>query len=510
MRSLYTALFLIFASLALAQSNNMTLMSATDGIDGDYNDIWGYVHNGTEYAIIGSATKVTIFDVSDCANPVQHYQVTGLSITTWRDCKDYGDYVYCVDDKSGGETMLIYDKVNNNHSFHSVGTGLFSSAHNIFIDTLHGRLYVVGSNLGEHHIGVYDLNASPTNPSLLKDINLKNLVGDNSEDSYYIHDIYVRDHIAYGSHGYTGLKIWDFSDVNNIQLLGSYNDNIGYNHSSWMHETEDILYMAFELPAGVPMYIMDVSDPSNIQKLGEFKDPLLAPAHEGIRPHNPFVKGKYLYISYYHDGVKVYDVEDADNPEFVAYYDTYPSNTDYSSWKGSWGIYPFLPSGCLVVSDIQTGLYTMRLTKEPTDVVRVVNHDIIFEADSTNFLMRDLNENQYRLVYNTTLQKVVPELAPSTQANASICDADLYFEDYQKGPILKQNGQYYRLTASTSGTLEVTSLITPPDGLRMASGQLKMDNYASGFILKDRNGQCYKYHLNDSGSSLEVEEISCP
>ena len=40
----------------------------------------------------------------------------------------------------------------------------------------------------------------------------------------------------------------------------------------------------------------------------------------------------------------------------VADYDTYTPN-DHISYRGAWGVYPFLPSGNILVSDMQSGLF---------------------------------------------------------------------------------------------------------------------------------------------------------
>ncbi|MBK9258031.1 MAG: hypothetical protein IPM42_21485 [Saprospiraceae bacterium] len=50
------------------------------------------------------------------------------------------------------------------------------------------------------------------------------------------------------------------------------------------------------------------------------------------------------------------------NPEIVAYYDTEPSNTNYNqNYAGAWGVYPYLPSGSILASDIQNGLFVLFL-----------------------------------------------------------------------------------------------------------------------------------------------------
>ena len=67
-------------------------------------------------------------------------------------------------------------------------------------------------------------------------------------------------------------------------------------------------------------------------------------------------------MSYYHDGVYVYNMNDPKNPEVIAWYDTYPQNGEqYSGFEGCWGIYPYLPSGNLLAFDMTNGLFVLRM-----------------------------------------------------------------------------------------------------------------------------------------------------
>src|SRR5690606_38295279 len=67
----------------------------------------------------------------------------------------------------------------------------------------------------------------------------------------------------------------------------------------------------------------------------------------------------YIVISYYHDGVQVYDISDPRNPVRAGFYDTYPENTNFSGFQGCWGVYPYLPSGNIIASDITHGLFVL-------------------------------------------------------------------------------------------------------------------------------------------------------
>ena len=72
--------------------------------------------------------------------------------------------------------------------------------------------------------------------------------------------------------------------------------------------------------------------------------------------HNGIIKGNLAFIPYYHDGLRVFNISDPSNPIQIWEYDTYIPN-NHISYKGAWGVYPYLPSGNIIVSDMQTGIY---------------------------------------------------------------------------------------------------------------------------------------------------------
>ena len=75
-------------------------------------------------------------------------------------------------------------------------------------------------------------------------------------------------------------------------------------------------------------------------------------------PHNLLVRDDRLYVSYYYDGLQVFDLADPLNPSRIGYFPT--SNRPHNnSYEGAWGVYPFLPSGNILVSDMQEGLFVV-------------------------------------------------------------------------------------------------------------------------------------------------------
>lgn len=329
-----------------------------------YNDVWGYTaSDGSEYAIVGNPDSILIVDVSDCANPQRVFGYAGGNSTVWRDFKTYDDHMYAVCDACV-EGLHIFDLSalpNGNVTHVTQETSFFSKAHNIYIDETTKKLYATGTNTANEGVVILDLT-SPASPTLIQNVYFDQEAGEPS-NNYYVHDVYVQNDTAYCSHGYQGYYIWDMTDLANIDMLGSY-ASPGYNHSSWINSAGTYAYYAEEIPLGQPMAVVDLAnlgDPVNdINVVHTFKDPLASNA-TNVTPHNPFVKQDTLYISYYEDGIKMYDLSNPALPDLIGYYDTYPDNNNvYTGYDGNWGTYPFFSSGCILASDMAYGLNTLK------------------------------------------------------------------------------------------------------------------------------------------------------
>lgn len=338
-----------------------------------YNDCWGYTTStGEEYAIIGNVDSILVIDVTDCSNPQRVFGYYGGNRTVWRDFKVYGDYMYAVCDVNCSEGLHIFDMsaLPGGDVTHVLSTtDEFTKAHNIYVDVDSSRLYACGVG-GATDVYVYDLSSTPEDPELLASVDFNSVTG--TGDNYYIHDLYVRNDTAYASHGYLGYYVWDMRDLSSIELLGSI-DTEDYNHSSWPADDGQHAFFAEEVPTGLPMGVIDMENIHNsstsLEEVHDFQDRLGTSGQP--TPHNPYVKNDTLYISYYEDGIKAYEVSDPLNPVLIGYYDTYTDNgNSYTGYEGCWGIYPFFESGCIIASDISHGLNTIEFNfEEPCDSI---------------------------------------------------------------------------------------------------------------------------------------------
>ena len=108
--------------------------------------------------------------------------------------------------------------------------------------------------------------------------------------------------------------------------------------------------------------------------------------------HNPFIIGDLVYVSYYEDGVQVFDISDPMAPQQVAYFDTWLDNTEYNTTQGCWGVYPFLPSGRIIASDSSNGLFLLELDESVNTTEIVANAFNISPNPALENLTIDLNE----------------------------------------------------------------------------------------------------------------------
>lgn len=344
---------------------NMTKLSGWRDADHEvfYNDVWGYATKGREYAILGSSKGTHFIDVTEPTRP-RHiaFEPGKTTKVTWRDFKTYQHYAYGVAD-GADNSLQIFDLSNLPFSVKKVydSNEFTESAHNCFIDN--GKLYLISNTKEGVQTGLVALSLeNPEKPAYLGKLN--------SSVFFRQHDVYVKNDTAYCSSTWEGLSIFEIKDINNPTLISSITSypGKGYNHSGWTTSDNRTLVFADESPLGMPLKLYDISDVYDPAFHSTFQ------SNPGATPHNPYIIGNHVVISYYHDGVQVFDISDPKNPQRAGYYDTYPDNDlqpateKYANYRGCWGVYPFLPSGNILASDITYGLFVLTPPYEPKPV----------------------------------------------------------------------------------------------------------------------------------------------
>jgi hypothetical protein len=357
--------------------------------DNTYNECWGMVVNDREIAIIGSTAGTHFFDVTDPVNSTEVAFVAGAYTgggVIHRDYHDFEGYLYVVCDEGSLSTLQIIDISNLPTSVNTVydSNALFTKSHNIYIDTATAKLYACASNSA---MDVYDLHV-PTNPTLIYSYNA---VG-------HVHDAFVRNDTAYLNCGNQGLRVMDFSMVNamgdqptQLATFTSYRD-AGYNHSGWLND-DGTLYIMQDENHGYDVKILDVADLSNISVLSTWE------------------------------------------------YDTYAPNS-HASYKGAWGVYPYLPSGNIIVSDMQTGLYIFECGTPTAIIENKLTHNFYPNPATNQFTINNTNADNFSL-YNSLGAKVMDQEINSNQTtiNRGRLSNGLYFYTLNKKGALIESGK---------------------------------------------------------------------
>lgn len=339
-------ILLAFFVGTITQGQNLALLDSLD-YSTELNDVWGYTDpQGQEYALVGLTNGVSIVDIHSDSTNIQEVAFVPGPSSIWRDLKTYNGFAYVVTEADTG--LLIIDlrqlpQVNYRYDTLSIG---LVSAHNLFIDS-NGYAFVFGSNLVNGGAVILDLNtADPFQPAL---------IGTYDED--YIHDGYVRNDTLWSAEIYQGwIAVVDVTDPANPQRITTFNTPSNFAHNCWLSDDGKTLFTTDERPFGqVAAY--DVSDLDNVEQVGQYqKDP-----GTGMIPHNVFYKGGYLITSYYRQGVTITDAHRPSNLVEVGWFDTNPIGPG-PGFQGCWGVYPYLPSGKILATDRQTGLFVLRPT----------------------------------------------------------------------------------------------------------------------------------------------------
>lgn len=384
-RLLLSLLFIPFLCTGVsAQTAFNTTLRDNLTFSAELNDVWGYVApDGTEYALVGRVDGVSIVSLADPDNIVEVASLSG-GPSTWRDLKSFGEYAYVVADRQQ-EGILVIDlsDLPNSVSSQNFVSGNTSGddlvrAHNIYIDEPTGRAYIAGANVNNGGMVIYDLATTPGTP-----------IFEAFAPNVYAHDVYVQDGIMYASEINGGdLTLYDVSNVNNITAIGTTQTPFNFTHNAWTDASGDYVYTTDERGnASVAAY--DISDLNDIELLDEFRPS--RSLNRGAIPHNVHVQDDYLIISSYTDGVEIVDASVPDNLVEVAYYDHWTGGD--GGFNGSWGAYPFLPSGLVLSSDITNGLFVVevnyqraaRLRGEVTDSDSGASlNDVSIAVASTN------------------------------------------------------------------------------------------------------------------------------
>ncbi len=368
-------------------------------------DVWGFVDLNTEreYALLTHYDGLAVIDVTDPSAPFEVGNLEGAP-TGWRDVKVRQRYsaaddrwkAYAYVSAEGPGRLKLVDLTGLPNRVgparlaltepgldwlrrHIVG----ATAHNVYVSNVdYGTgvpldeartpplLHLAGS--GMNNGAVWSFGVS--DPRKLRRV--ASLPGGYSHD---LTSMLVTDARASVCKARTGvcevlvdfnaeeIVLWDFSRQSAPQRLSSTTyAGSGYIHSGWLTEDGRYLYVHDEKDErgggrDGAAETADVNTTVRVFDLGDLKRPQLVHVWRGPTgavDHNGFARGNRYYMSTYTRGLTVLDISDPLAPVEVGLFDTHPASDD-NYFGGAWGVYPFLPSGTVLVSDRAAGLFVV-------------------------------------------------------------------------------------------------------------------------------------------------------
>jgi len=351
-------------------------------------NVWGLVdlNDNREYAVVGLRNGTAVVDLTDPANPRQVSTVPGNN-SLWREVKVYQHfdvaanrfraYAYITTEAAGSGLQVIdLSGLPNSVALATtlVDTGSQHTAYVSNIDYATNRalpgatpyLYLAGSNIGGGSWRVYSL-VNPAQPQFIRQA---------PAGSQYVHDatsLLITDQRTtqcalghnpcevYVDFNENTVDLWDVTDkAAPVMLSSTTYSNASYTHSGWPTADQRSIFVHDELEEirrglFTQIYTMNVDD---------LRNPFIQASYQGpdtTTDHNGYTKGSLLYVSHYRRGLVVFDASNPSQLREVGHFDGFIEPAANSAgFDGAWGVYPFFPSGTVVISDISNGLYILR------------------------------------------------------------------------------------------------------------------------------------------------------
>jgi choice-of-anchor B domain-containing protein len=353
------------------------------------SNLWGFVDldDGREYAVVGLSNATAIVEVTDPQNPREVGSVPG-NTSLWREVKVYQffdaaagahrAYAYITTEAPGSGLQVIeLSGLPNSVSLANTITD-FQTSHTIYVSNVDyatnaaiaGRqafIYIAGANLDLGAYRIFNL----TNPVTPQRVTVA------PTGTGYMHDstsLYLTDsRTAHCDQGHNpcevlvdfnvdSVDLWDVTNKSAPVLLSATSyPEVRFTHSGWPTEDQRFIVVHDELDElrianfRTHIYTLEIDD-------------LLAPSvvtsyigPDTTTDHNGYAKGDRYYMSHYRRGLMIFDLTNPQALVEVGNLDTFLTPADNAAeTEGAWGVYPFLPSGTILVSDIDNGLFILR------------------------------------------------------------------------------------------------------------------------------------------------------
>ncbi len=434
---------------------------------GGGNSCWGYVSpSGREYALMGLGNGTAFVEITDPGNPHIVAKIDGPG-SLWRDVKVYQHYAYVVTEAAGGGIQVV-DLAQIDQGVvtlvNHVLTGGSASTHTVALDTDSGYLYRSGG--GGNGLRIYSL-ADPVNPTYVA-----------AWSTRYVHECqvvtytsgpYAGRQIAFLCSGFNGgtsatrFEILDVTDKSSMFVRGTvFYTNAKYSHQVW---TADLKYAFLDdekdengtLPTTT--YVMDIQNLDAPFQVGSFTNGSTAIGH------NLYVKGDLCYEANYRSGLRVFDVSTPASGQEVAWFDTWPGD-DGVAFNSLWSCYPFFPSGTVIGSDREKGLFVWWVGAPLLEFAYPDGLPGLLDPAGTSVRVQLSEAHPGDLVPGTEQLRWAIDGGPFTSVPLVPLGGDLYRADLPALPC-GRSGRWYVAARSTNG-FEWRSPVGSPNNSHVA------------------------------------------
>lgn len=348
------------------------------GATGDVyvNDHWGWTdpESGRQFVIVGLTTGTTFVEMSDPTAPrlLGHLPGQAGESSRWWDQKVYQNYAFVAGDAptTGGLqifdlTQLLSVPLTQTVTFTptAVYTG-FDASHNLWINPDSATLYAFRNTGDTCNAAIHMLDISqPLAPVFLGCLDLGQAPLSDAECVIYEgadSDYTGREICFIGSDD--NVAIADVTDKSNPIILSDFvypgivrahQGSLTADQETWLlSDTMDEMMNGHRTRT----HLIDVRDLDAPVYLGYHQ-------HEtNARDHNVYVNNSLAYQTNWQAGLRVLHVGQAAEGQLteLAYFDTVPESDSVVN-QGSWSNYPWWGEGLVTVSNIEEGLFILRV-----------------------------------------------------------------------------------------------------------------------------------------------------
>lgn len=451
------------------------------------SNLWGYVDSaGREYALVGVETGLAVVDVTNPDNPQSLFYVPN-DTSLWQEPKVWGHYAYVTNEHKGGLLIVnlgfLPDSISFTHWSNVPGEN-FQKAHSCFIDE-NGIIYVNGTNLG--NMFMCDLKPDPMNPTYL-----------GYYDDYYVHDCFARNDTLYTSEIMNGqFSVIDVHDKANPMVITRQTTPYAFSHNTWLSDDSRYLFNTDEKKFA-PVTSYDITDLNNITELDQYRHS----DFDSSIAHNTYYRDGYLFTSYYRDGVTIVDAHQPDNLVEIAWYDTSPFSPA-DGFEGCWGVFPFFPSGNIICSDRQEGLFVLSPNLQRACYLQGTITDLHTNLPLPNIRVEIVGQPRFKTSNYTGTYKT--GVADSGAYDVRFTDFNTYCQTVIVSGVVLHSG--------TITTLNQSLQCSFPNSIQNLTGSyslIAMPTVFTGTTQIQWNGsgkQCTTLSLFDNNGKLLKQEI---